>query len=771
MTTTNRDEKMKEITDRLQAGLEELFNSEKYAEYLRVMSQFHHYSFNNTLLIAMQKPDATLVAGYNAWEKKFNRHVMKGEKGIQIIAPAPFKEKQEQEKVDPNTGEVVLREDGQPEIEEVTIVVPRFKVSTVFDLSQTDGDPLPELGPGELTASVENYEIFLNAIRSVAPVPIRFDEIRSGAKGYYDNVNKEIVIQTGMSEMQTMKTAVHETAHAILHDKDIMQEQGIQKDQMTKEVEAESVAFVSLDHFELDTSDYSFPYIAGWSSGRDTKELKASLDTIRKTSSEIIDGIEASMREQMVELQANLQHEKPFIDHFYVVEDLELHGQQAIREYSSCEEALAAYFALPNTKLKALGIQNTNPLPGSLDFIHCVNGIDTAIMDYSFVEVWNNPEIQEVQAEIENALALHDTKIAYDLPEGFVAVESVENGYAYHFYDLNYNCVENDVFETAVESEPVTSLDGAVRKIGDKLRISFDDWRVTEYQKLMDKINEHENVLSLEALHEKAATTVKEPDGLAVGYDAGFITVQRTENGFDYTIFNLKCRPIDGGVLETPDLSLREAMNEVLYAEGLDEDSTWDANYDTIMVEAGETELEQAPKEPEISYFAAENMMFPVMGEYHETDSLAEAVKLFEDDQEGKLTGIGIAIGEGSIPLVHREKGMTKMTDLVSDNPMVQQAFEAAKQHFQEGCEMEYHPRDTQELDPVVEQRPVELAPPMPIADLKADIKRDIPGSKTGSKKESILNALRERQARVKEREKLTTEHKNHERKKGEHTL
>ena len=771
MTTTNRDEKMKEITDRLQAGLEELFNSEKYAEYLRVMSQFHHYSFSNTLLIAMQKPDATLVAGYHAWEKKFNRHVMKGEKGIQIIAPAPFKEKQEQEKVDPNTGEVVLHEDGQPEIEEVTIVVPRFKVSTVFDLSQTDGDPLPELGPGELTASVENYEIFLNAIRSVAPVPIRFDEIRSGAKGYYDNVNKEIVIQTGMSEMQTMKTAVHETAHAILHDKDVMQEQGIQKDQMTKEVEAESVAFVSLDHFELDTSDYSFPYIAGWSSGRDTKELKASLDTIRKTSSEIIDGIEASMREQMVELQANLQHEKPFIDHFYVVEDLELHGQLAIREYSSCEEALAAYFALPNTKLKALGIQNTNPLPGSLDFIHCVNGIDTAIMDYSFVEVWNNPEIQEVQTEIENALALHDTKIAYDLPEGFITVENVENGYAYRFYDLNYNCVENDVFETAVESEPVTSLDGAVRKIGDKLRISFDDWRVTEYQKHMDKINEHENVLSLEALHEKAATTVKEPDGLAVGYDAGFITVQRTENGFDYTIFNLKCRPIDGGVLETPDLSLREAMNEVLYAEGLDEDSTWDANYDTIMIETGETELEQAPKEPKISYFTAENMMFPVMGEYHETDSLAEAVKLFEDDQEGKLTGIGIAIGEGSIPLVQREEGMTKMTDLVSDNPMVQQAFEEAKQHFREGCEMEYHPRDTQELDPVVEQRPVELAPPMPIADLKADIKRDIPGSKTGSKKESILNALRERQARVKEREKLTTEQKNHEMKKGEHTL
>lgn len=310
----NRDERMKEITDRLQAGLEELFNSEKYAEYLRVMSQFHHYSFNNTLLIAMQKPDATLVAGYHAWNKKFNRHVMKGEKGIQIIAPAPIREKQEQEKVDPNTGEVVLGDNGQPETEEVTITIPRFKVSTVFDLSQTDGDPLPELGVEELTASVENYDIFMEAIRSVAPVPIRFDEITSGAKGYYSSAEKEIVIQSGMGEMQTMKTAVHETAHAILHDKDIMQEQGIQKDQQTREVEAESVAFATLAHFELDTSEYSFPYIAGWSSGRDTKELKSSLDTIRRTASEIIDGIEASMREQLLERQEQITEKAQDID-------------------------------------------------------------------------------------------------------------------------------------------------------------------------------------------------------------------------------------------------------------------------------------------------------------------------------------------------------------------------------------------------------------------------------------------------------------------------
>lgn len=305
-----RDERMKEITDRLQAGLEELFQSEKYAEYLRVMSQFHHYSFNNTLLIALQRPDATLVAGYRAWEKKFNRHVMKGEKGIQIIAPAPIREKQEQEKIDPDTGEVVLRDDGQPETEEVTVTIPRFKVSTVFDVSQTDGEPLPELGGDELTASVENFDIFMEAIRSMAPVSIRFDEIAGDTKGYYDNVNKEIVIQSGMGELQTMKTAVHEASHAILHDRDRMREQGILKDQMTIECESESIAFTVLSHFGLDTSEYSFPYIAGWSSGRDMKEVKSSLDTIRKTAREMIDGMTEVMRPLIQERQKKEQAEE-----------------------------------------------------------------------------------------------------------------------------------------------------------------------------------------------------------------------------------------------------------------------------------------------------------------------------------------------------------------------------------------------------------------------------------------------------------------------------
>ena len=296
-----REQQMKEITQRLEQGVKELFTSEKYTEYLKTMSQFHNYSFNNTLLIAMQKPDATLVAGYQAWQKKFKRQVKKGEKGIQIIAPAPIREKEEVEKFDPVTNEPILRPDGQPETEEVVHTIPRFRLATVFDISQTYGEPLPELETPELMGSVENFEIFMQAIREVSPVPIRFDEIESGAKGYYSNVNKETVIQEGMSESQTMKTAVHETTHAKLHDRDIMEELGEKKNQMTREVEAESVAYTVCQYFGLDTSDYSFPYIAGWSSSVDMKELRDSMDTIRKTAGEFIDSMTEVMQRLMLE--------------------------------------------------------------------------------------------------------------------------------------------------------------------------------------------------------------------------------------------------------------------------------------------------------------------------------------------------------------------------------------------------------------------------------------------------------------------------------------
>lgn len=308
MAEKDRNQRMKEITERLEQGVKDIFTSEMYANYLRTMSQFHSYSFNNTRLIHLQKPEASLVAGYQTWQKKFHRQVRRGEKGIQIIAPAPIRTREEIEKVDPATMEPVLKPDGTPKMEEVEYTIPRFRVTTVFDVSQTEGEPLPELETPELLGSVENYEIFMQAIRDISPVPIRFDEIESGAKGYYSSVDKEIVIQKSMSESQTMKTGIHEVTHAKLHDRDIMEEMDEKKDQMTREVEAESVAYTVCQYFGLDTSDYSFPYIAGWSSDRDMKELRSSMDTIRRVSGEFIDQMMNRMQEIRREAQRHQEN-------------------------------------------------------------------------------------------------------------------------------------------------------------------------------------------------------------------------------------------------------------------------------------------------------------------------------------------------------------------------------------------------------------------------------------------------------------------------------
>ena len=292
-------QKVQEITEKLEQGIKELFESEKYKTYLNTMSKFHNYSFNNTMLIAMQKPDATLVAGFKAWQKNFDRHVKKGEKGIRILAPAPYKIKEEQEKLDPVTGEIMLDKNGMPITEEVEIKIPAFRVVPVFDVSQTDGKELPDIGVNELLGSVEDYEDFMQALTEVSPVPITYEDIEGEAKGYFHTTDHRIAIQEGMSQSQTVKTAIHEVAHAKLHDRERNQDIDavLDKDRNTKEVEAESVAYTVCQHFGIDTSDYSFGYIAGWSSDRDMKELKSSLDTIRKTASELITGIEDRLAE------------------------------------------------------------------------------------------------------------------------------------------------------------------------------------------------------------------------------------------------------------------------------------------------------------------------------------------------------------------------------------------------------------------------------------------------------------------------------------------
>ena len=307
-------QKVKEITDKMEAGLKELFESEKYKSYLSTMSKFHNYSFNNTLLIAMQKPEATLVAGYQAWQKNFERHVNKGEKAIRILAPAPYKIKEERDKLDPVTGEMMFDENGMPQKEETEVTIPAFRAVSVFDVSQTDGKPIPELEVNELLSTVEGYEDFVQALMNISPVPIAFEDIPGDSKGYFSTAEKRIAVQENMSESQTLKTMVHEVAHSMLHDKEVNQSMDIPvKDRNTKEVEAESVAFTVCQHFGIDTSDYSFGYIAGWSSGRNMKELKSSLDTIRKTASELITGIEGAMQELQLNREMEQEHGKESI--------------------------------------------------------------------------------------------------------------------------------------------------------------------------------------------------------------------------------------------------------------------------------------------------------------------------------------------------------------------------------------------------------------------------------------------------------------------------
>ena len=292
-------EKVKEITDKLEAGIKELMDSDKFKEYLKCLSKFHNYSLGNTILIALQKPDATLVAGYTAWKNQFGRQVQKGEQGIRILAPTPYKRKMEVDVIDPSTGQARMNPDGTKATELKEIMVPAFKVVNVFDVSQTDGRPIPSIGVNELTGDVRQYEMFFEALKRSCPVPIAFEQIDSGAKGYYHTVDHRIALQEGMSQVQTIKTLIHEMTHQHLHSKD-PKEMSPEEPRLTrnaKEVEAESVAYTVAQHYGIETSDYSFAYIAGWSAGKDTPELKASLDRIRTAADEMITTIDGHFAE------------------------------------------------------------------------------------------------------------------------------------------------------------------------------------------------------------------------------------------------------------------------------------------------------------------------------------------------------------------------------------------------------------------------------------------------------------------------------------------
>ena len=343
LSSQNPAEKMKEITDRLEQGIAGVFESGRYAEYLRTMSKFHNYSLNNTLLISMQ--GGSMVKGYRQWEKEFDRHVKPGEKAIKILAPTPYKVKQETEKIDPDTQKPVIGADGKPVMETKEITIPAYKVVSVFDVSQTEGKELPTLAD-ELTGGVEQYKDFFAALEKTSPFPITFEALGDGIKGRCNYEEQRIAIHEGMSELQNIKTAIHEIAHATLHDTGTDDPE--RPERRTREVQAESVAYTVCQHYGLDTSDYSFGYVVGWSSGRELAELKGSLETIRSTAAKLIDTIDGHFAELQQEKEQAAEQTQPIQEEPPVFETLSPQQEQAAQE-ETAETPEAAPQETPQT--------------------------------------------------------------------------------------------------------------------------------------------------------------------------------------------------------------------------------------------------------------------------------------------------------------------------------------------------------------------------------------------------------------------------------------
>lgn len=616
-----RAEAVKEITEKLEHGLEELFDSEKFKEYLNTMSKFYRYSFNNSLLIAMQKPDATLVASYRSWQKNFNRNVNKGEKGIRILAPAPYKIKEEREVINPLSGLPLLDEKGDVQTEEVEVSLTGFKVAYVFDVSQTSGEPLPEISAEELLQSVDDYQIFMEALRNVAPVPLEVQEVDGGAKGYFSPVEQKIAIQSGMSESQTVKTAIHEIAHSLLHDTDHARMEGVdateKKDRNTKEVEAEAVAYTVCQHFGIDTSDYSFGYVAGWSSGREMTELKKSMETIQKTAAELIGKIEENIQkirkerdvspemaqktgERMREVLGTKEMDRKQIENFKAETEKCFHkidGMNASEIEQTAREYIVHKLAEGGVDAELLGLA----VIGS----RC-RGVEHGGSDLDIVAEYRGDIREDALFDI-----LH------------------EDG-------LQIGGIEADI-------NPITET-----KTG---TLAF---YLTKAQEYMDR-------------------------ELAFSIADRYILIHETDGGYDYSILGEDYREIDGGVYDDSNVTIHEALQGIVEdlkqnpdtngTKGrITEDSKLvPVNYGELeekMESAERIETVNAP-EPEVTFTVAECGEFPTLGNCYEGIKTAdEAVEIWQRVQSRNLNtvpGLGIRV---HIP--GQEDYMDGQTDLVS---------------------------------------------------------------------------------------------------------
>lgn len=595
-------QKVQEITEKLEQGIKELFESEKYKTYLNTMSKFHNYSFNNTMLIAMQKPDATLVAGFKAWQKNFDRHVKKGEKGIRILAPAPYKIKEERDKIDPVTQELLLDKDGNPQKEEVEITIPAFRAVSVFDVAQTDGKPIPEPAAKELLSDVEGYQDMIRAVEAISPVPIELEEIAGDSKGYYDREAKRIAVQENMSESQTLKTMIHEVAHSKLHSKEVEQDEQMKKDRNTKEVEAESIAYTVCQHFGIDTSDYSFGYIAGWSSGRDTKELRASMDTIRRTASELITGIE----EQLQEIQRNREvSQEQTKESILLIQNtdlsefslLDVYGMdrpelmQALSEMSDDDKlSIQAYLESKGAWTAEIGNQDSGEY-GEYHLDVRYNTDTDELIDMKERKAAHDKAMQEELAESDSnreAQLLYGTTDKYgiyqlkDNPEldkfRFEGTESLKRmGITKDNFDAvlpeNYKLVymgELAELQGQTQSETLEAIYTkfnidhpadykahslsvsdivVLHENGENTAHFVDSFGFTELPKFMLTLEGKENEIETE---------------LAVHIADRYILMHECEEGYDYSILDEQYHLLDGGVYDNPDITIRRAMDMVI---------------------------------------------------------------------------------------------------------------------------------------------------------------------------------------------------------------
>ena len=630
--TKTEKQKVQEIIEKLEQGIKELFESEKYKNYLNTMSKFHNYSFNNTLLIAMQKPDATLVAGFQAWKKNFERHVKKGEKGIRILAPAPYKVKEEQEKLDPETNEIMLDKEGKPIMEEVEITIPAFRAVSVFDVSQTDGRELPELTVNELSADVEGYQDFMKALEMVSPVPIGYEDISGEAKGYYHTEEQRVAIQQGMSESQTVKTAIHEVAHAKLHSRELNKNTDLseQKDRNTKEVEAESIAYTVCQHFGIDTSDYSFGYIAGWSSGKEMTELKSSLDTIRRTASEMISGIEVYLQE--LQKDRVVEQEQDIVQ---MPEDSELSvmkqagKKNELKESSANREAQLLY-----GKDNKFGIYQLKDTPEARD----IRFMNMDYLESKGISVNRENYDLVYTAPLEDGTNLEDiyTKFNIDHPDDFrghsLSVSDVvvlhQNGEnTSHYVDsFGYREVPEFVQEIAKEKSSIQQnhdiekdkakgrREMTLEEVKDFVKQRFEEQLhnsgiedVSMYMERFDTLYEQgkmDNLMPTEEQkyiiedvsfteNDNPDSEVKEPEQMAFSINDKFVSIQTCDDGYDYSIFDANYKLLDGGVYDNPDISIHAALKDILEDIGVTErDERITVDYEEL-IEKGE-DVEQA---------------------------------------------------------------------------------------------------------------------------------------------------------------------------------